>query len=102
MSAFEDRGRELVGRTAALARLRLPAEAEPEVARQFARILEAFGSLRELDVEGVEPLTSPIEACDVLRDDRERAFGERERLLANAPRREGDFFAVPKTVGGEA
>jgi aspartyl-tRNA(Asn)/glutamyl-tRNA(Gln) amidotransferase subunit C len=107
MDADERTALETVDRVAALARLELPPGDRPELARQFERILAAFRSLSELDVEGVEPMTSPIEASDVLREDRPREFGDEgavegsERLLGNAPARQGDFFAVPKTVGGE-
>jgi len=90
-----------VTRAAALARLEISATERPELARQFARILAAFESLGELDVAGVEPMTSPIEAHDIVREDRARTSAERERLLANAPQRAGEFFGVPKTVGGE-
>src|SRR5688500_2491441 len=101
MDAGERSAHETVDRVAALARLELPPGERPELARQFERILAAFRSLSELDVEGVEPMTSPVEASDVLREDAVRDFDGRERLLANAPARQGDFFAVPKTVGGE-
>ena len=91
---------EQVLRVAALARLAISERDAAALAPQFARILAAFESLREVDIEGVEPMTSPIEARDVLRDDLALDFEGREGLLANAPRRDGDFFSVPKTVGG--
>lgn len=102
MNAAERPTPETVERAAALARLALGDARRAELAQQCARILEAFRSLGELDVESVAPLTSPVERCDVLRDDRARPSLERETLLANAPQREGEFFGVPKTVGGEA
>jgi aspartyl-tRNA(Asn)/glutamyl-tRNA(Gln) amidotransferase subunit C len=96
----QEQALEPVRRVAALARLELSERDAAAVAPQLARILAAFQSLREVDVEGVEPMTSPIEVRDVLRDDRSRVFDSREGLLANAPERDGDFFSVPKTVGG--
>ena len=92
--------KETARRVAHLARIEV-AEAElPPLAAELSSILGWMEQLREVDVEGVEPMTSPIEARDVLRDDRSRIFENREGLLANAPERDGDFFSVPKTVGG--
>jgi len=88
---------------ARLARLELdPAEVR-ELGGHLERILDAFRALAEVDVDGVEPLFGPAELLDVLREDRARAEpgdGARDALLAAAPEREGDFFRVPKTVGG--
>jgi aspartyl-tRNA(Asn)/glutamyl-tRNA(Gln) amidotransferase subunit C len=89
-----------VERTARLARLEIrPADVALH-ARHFARILAAFESLAAVDCTGVEPLTGPTELVDVLRADVERASLPVERALANAPERAGDFYSVPKTVGG--
>ena len=102
MSATAHPSAETVARAADLARLELGVARRAELAGQCARILTAFEGLAELDVEGVEPLRSPLETRDVLRDDRLRPSIERERLLANAPQAADGFFSVPKTVGGEA
>lgn len=91
-----------VERAAALARLELTAERRAELAQQCARILESFQSLAQLDVTGVAPMYSPSATRDVLRDDRERASLGTATVLANAPRAEGEFFSVPKTIGADA
>jgi aspartyl-tRNA(Asn)/glutamyl-tRNA(Gln) amidotransferase subunit C len=95
-----DEAEELVRRTAALARVEIPEHERSAHAAQFARILEAFRGLAELDVEGVEPLYSPAALGDVEREDRERASLPRAALLGNAPQAVEGFFGVPKTVGG--
>lgn len=87
---------------AALARLDIDPSRREEVAAQFARILQAFRKLTTLDVEGVEPMTRPLDATDVLRDDRERPGLSVDAALANAPERIEDFYSVPKTLGGDA
>jgi len=91
---------ELVRRTAELARLDLTPAETGELANQLERILSAFQALSEANVEGIEPLIGPAELVDVLREDRAAPGLEREELLARAPRREGEFFGVPKTIGG--
>ncbi len=102
MTAAERPNAETVARAAHLARLALPDARRAELAQQCERILESFRSLAELDVAGVEPLGSPSATRDVLRDDRERAALGARAVLANAPRTEGPFFSVPKTIGAEA
>lgn len=90
---------DLVLRTARLARLEIDAGELEALSAQFARILEALQVIAGLDPSELEPL-SP-QGSEVLRDDRPRPSLAREALLSNAPAREGDFFRVPKTVGGE-
>jgi aspartyl-tRNA(Asn)/glutamyl-tRNA(Gln) amidotransferase subunit C len=54
--------------------------------------------LAEVNVDGVEPMTSAVSQPAPLRDDVVTEGGDPERVLANAPRRAGDFFVVPKVV----
>ena len=68
---------------------------------QFARILEAFRSLAELDVNGVEPMRGPTELTDVMREDSVGSSLPRAELLANAPACRDGFYSVPKTIVGE-
>jgi aspartyl/glutamyl-tRNA(Asn/Gln) amidotransferase C subunit len=106
---------EIVHRTAALARLELGADEARELGGHLERILAAFAVLESAElagaVDGVQPLSDPAEAADVLREDRPVPGLDRAELLARAPRgdgrggdgpdgRDGEFFRVPKTVGG--
>ena len=96
MSADQDR--ELVRRTARLAHLELDAETEAGLARDFARTLQHFRALSEVDLEGVEPMTGPQELSNVLRADDARPSLDRERLMQAAPDARDGFYGVPKTV----
>lgn len=93
---------ELVLRTAHLARMEISGERARELAPQFARILEALEVIGELDLEGVEPMLGATDLEDVVRPDTVRPGLAAEDLLAGAPRREGDFYRVPRVVGGES
>lgn len=86
--------------TARLARLELSGERAAELAPQFARILEAFGRLAELDRDAAAsaPFDGPR---DVLRDDVARPGLERERFLAAAPEHTATHLRVPRAVGRE-
>ncbi len=87
-----------VRRIARLARIRLD---EADVARVQAELNGILGwieQLNEVDVEGIEPLTGAAHMALKMRDDVVTDGGHAERILANAPARIGDCFAVPKVV----
>jgi len=87
-----------VRRIAKLARIRVD-DAEVETLQtELNAILGYVEQLGEVDVEGVEPLSGGAQMAlrqraDVVTD------GEiAEKVLANAPDRSDNFFAVPKVV----
>lgn len=87
-----------VKRIARLARIAL-AEGEAERLRgDFNNILGFVEQLAEVDVTGVEPMTSVTPMALPMRDDVVTDGGKVADILANAPVREGDFFAVPKVI----
>ncbi len=96
-----DQGVETVRRMAELARLDIGEEEARKLGRQFKSILEHFQVLSQLSVEGVEPMVGATGAVNVLRDDVPVPSFPPDRMLAGAPARVGDFYRVPKTVGGE-
>ena len=68
------------------------------LARELTGIMAWIEQLAEVDVEGVEPMTSAVSMAAPLREDVVTEGGDPERVLSNAPRRAGDFFVVPKVV----
>ena len=87
-----------VKRIARLARIRLEDEALPRLQRELNGILGWIEQLSEVDVEGVAPLTGGAQIALRQRADAVTDGGYPERVLANAPDRAGEFFAVPKVV----
>ncbi len=87
-----------VRRVAKLARIRVPEERLPSLAGELNGILDWIEQLNEVDVEGVEPLTSVVEATLPMRDDVVTDGGIRDQVLVNAPVAEHGFFAVPKVI----
>ena len=98
---MSDADTELVRKTARLALLEIDEAEARALGADFARILEHFRALAQLDVDGVEPTSGAADLADVLRADEPRPSPPAERLLANAPLREDGFFAVPKTIREE-
>ena len=97
MSISEDQ----VRRVATLARLKLGAEETTRLAADLSRILDDVDKLGELDTSSVEP-TSHVVAVEA--PFREDTRGTRnletaaDEAVANAPRRDGHFFAVPPII----
>jgi aspartyl-tRNA(Asn)/glutamyl-tRNA(Gln) amidotransferase subunit C len=86
--------REQVEHVARLARLGL-GEAEVErLGTQLSDILANIAVLNEVDTSSVPPTAQVTGLENVLRDDVAGASLTVEEALANAPRREGDFFRV--------
>ena len=87
-----------VDAVARLARLALEPEERERLLQQLNDILNAFGRLRELDTEGVEPTSHVVPLQNVMREDRVRPSLPREEVLRNAPRAERGYFQVPRIV----
>ncbi|MCU0802379.1 MAG: Asp-tRNA(Asn)/Glu-tRNA(Gln) amidotransferase subunit GatC [Rhodobacteraceae bacterium] len=89
---------ETARKVAKLARIRVEPQDLPALADKLSGILGFMEQLNEVDVTGVEPMTSvtPMRLkrrADVVTDgDRQAA------VLANAPDAREGFFAVPKVV----
>ena len=89
---------ETVKKIARLARIAIDdAEAEKMVG-ELNGILEWVEQLGEVDVTGVEPMTAVIANTTRLRDDIVTDGDVRDKVLANAPAKEGSFFGVPKVI----
>lgn len=88
-----------VRKVARLARLALPEERVAPMAAELNGIMAWIEQLNEVDVEGVEPMTSAVEGASLpMRADVVTSGGEPEQVLKNAPKSEDGFFVVPKVV----
>ena len=87
-----------VRRIAKLARIRVDDADLPVLAGELNSILGWIEQLNAVNIDGVAPLTGASSVAQALRADVVNDGGSPERILANAPDREGDFFTVPKVV----
>lgn len=85
-------------RVAHLARIRVDDAQIPALAGELSRILAFAEQLAEVDVTGVEPMTSVTPMTLKMRDDVVTDGNRRDDILANAPLSREGFFAVPKVV----
>jgi len=86
--------REEVLHIALLARLGLSEAEVDQLSEQLSNILENFEVLRQVDTSDVPPTTQSIPLQNVVRDDTAAPCLSQEQTLANAPRRDGNFFRV--------
>jgi len=87
-----------VRRIAHLARMTVADDEVEHLRGEINSILAFVEQLSDVDVEGVEPMTSVTPMQMKTRQDVVNDGGDAERVLQNAPAREGDFFVVPKVV----
>ncbi len=89
---------ETAAKVAKLARIRVEDDALPALAQEFNAILGFIEQLNEVDVEGVEPMTSVTPMRLKRRKDGVTDGNQQDAVLANAPDAREGFFAVPKVV----
>lgn len=85
-------------RVAKLARIKVEPARLPALADEFNTILGFIEQLSEVDVEGVEPMTSVTPQRLTRRVDEVTDGSQQPAVLANAPDAREGFFAVPKVV----
>ena len=87
-----------VKRIGRLARIRIEDDEVAGYQSELNAILGFVEQLSELDVTGVEPMTSVTPMTLRRRDDVVTDGGYAEKIVANAPLSEDNFFMVPKVV----
>jgi aspartyl-tRNA(Asn)/glutamyl-tRNA(Gln) amidotransferase subunit C len=90
--------KDTVVKVATLARIKVPDADLDQLAAELNNILGWIEQLGEVNTEGVAPMASVAEMKLRWRDDVVTDGGIPEKVLANAPERHDDFFAVPKVV----
>lgn len=85
-------------KVAKLARIKVEDDALEGLASEFNNILGFIEQLNEVDVEGVEPMTSVTPQRLKRRVDEVTDGGQQDKVLKNAPDAREGFFAVLKVV----
>jgi aspartyl-tRNA(Asn)/glutamyl-tRNA(Gln) amidotransferase subunit C len=87
-----------VRRIAHLARIAVADDEVEHLRGEINSILAFVEQLSEVDVEGVEPMTSVTPMIMKKRPDVVTDGGDADAVLQNAPARQGNYFAVPKVI----
>ena len=81
-----------------LARLNLSLDEEKQLGAQLGNILGYIETLKEVNVEGVEPTAHAFPLVNVTRPDEIQPGLTNEEALRNAPAQANGLFMVPKIV----
>ncbi|MGO4852761.1 Asp-tRNA(Asn)/Glu-tRNA(Gln) amidotransferase subunit GatC [Phaeovulum sp. W22_SRMD_FR3] len=85
-------------KVAHLARIAVAEDDLPQLAGELSNMLTFMEQLTEVDVEGIEPMTSVTPMRLKRRVDVVTDGGYPEKILKNAPDAREGFFAVPKVM----
>ena len=86
---------------AELARLSLRPEEKSKLKKDLESILAYVEQLKSVPTDSVEPTSHVLNLENVFRTDEIRPSDIREEILKHAPKREGNFFKVPKVIDQE-
>jgi aspartyl-tRNA(Asn)/glutamyl-tRNA(Gln) amidotransferase subunit C len=86
-----------------LARLELTESELETMTRQLSAIVDYVDQLKQVNTDGVEPLSHALPVHNVFRDDEPRPSLSADEALANAPDRRTDargaqFYSVPAVL----
>ncbi|HBX24282.1 MAG TPA: Asp-tRNA(Asn)/Glu-tRNA(Gln) amidotransferase subunit GatC [Desulfotomaculum sp.] len=87
-----------VEHVALLGRLELTEEEKKLYSKQLSDILEHARKLQDLDTANVPPTSHVLPLQNVFREDRPGEHMATEKVLANAPDRQDDYFKVPRIL----
>lgn len=87
-----------VDKLATLSRLEFNGKEKEEIINDLNRMLDFVSKLNELDTSSVEPLIYMNDETNVLREDEVKQTISQKEALSNAPKKDSDYFKVPKVV----
>ena len=88
----------LIDKLADLAKLDFEGEEKERIKQDMTKVLTFIDKLNELDTTGVEPLIFMSDSVNVLREDVVEQTITHEEALKNAPKKDSDYFRVPKFI----
>ena len=89
---------EMVEYIALLSRLKISDGEKEKLREELGGIIGYMDALKNIDTEGIEPMSHTFPVKNVMREDRAVQLFERSELLKNAPEHDEESFLVPKTV----
>jgi aspartyl-tRNA(Asn)/glutamyl-tRNA(Gln) amidotransferase subunit C len=93
---------ELVDHIAHLSRLRFEGADRESIKNDLGNIIDFMSKLNEVDTAHVEPLVFMTDECSSLRDDEPHITITQKEALKNAPKKDSDYFRIPKVLDKKA
>jgi len=90
--------RQTLRKIAHLSRLEIKVEDEEKMLKDMSAIVTFVEKLKEVDTNGVEPLTTMSHEVNSLREDEVKGHINHTDALKSAPGSDGEFFRVPKVL----
>ncbi len=87
-----------VDKIAHLARLSFDDKSKEKMLSELNAIIDWIDKLEEVDTEGIEPLTNMSHEVSVVREDEVKNELSHEEALKNAPKKDSNYFRVPKVL----
>ena len=81
-----------------LARLEFAEKDAEKMMQDMTAIVDWVEKLKEVNTDGVEPLTTMSYEINMFREDEVKEHLSHERALLNAPKKDKDYFRVPKVI----
>jgi aspartyl-tRNA(Asn)/glutamyl-tRNA(Gln) amidotransferase subunit C len=88
--------KDTIGKIAHLARLEFDNKSLEAFSSDFNKMLAWIDKLNEVNTDNVQPLIHMSAEINVLREDTEKVTLTHEQALLNAPKKDSDYFRVPK------
>lgn len=89
---------EKIEQLAHLCRLEFDDNSKESIRRDLEKILDLCEKLNEVNTDGIEPLIYMTETVNNVREDKVEQLFTREQMLSNAPKKDSDYFRVPKVI----
>jgi aspartyl-tRNA(Asn)/glutamyl-tRNA(Gln) amidotransferase subunit C len=93
---------ELLDHISHLARLSFEGEERGAIKQDMKNITDFMNKLEEIDTSKVEPLKFMMHDVNVLREDVAKTTISHEEALKNAPKKDSDYFRIPKVLDKKA
>lgn len=90
--------RTVLDKIAHLARLDFDEKDAEQMMKDMTNIVDWVEKLKEVDTEGVEPLTTMSFEVNVVREDVVGKHLDHAEALKNAPKKDENYFRVPKVL----
>lgn len=91
--------KKIVEKLADLSKLEFDDKSREEIINDLNKMLAFVEKLNEIDTTDVEPLIYMTDEVNVLREDDVHHDITQKDALKNAPKKDSDYFKVPKVLG---
>ena len=88
----------VVKKIADLSKLKFDKNQESHLVKELNNILDWVDKLQEVETSDIEPMLSVFNEKMVMRNDEVAQSFNVDKLLQNSPRKDSDFFVVPKVI----